>query len=98
VADSPANRSQKQSWSGRIVNAFSFIAVIICLGLWITAFILLKDSLFAGIASGNVLTNLTCIIFFGGLASAIFLGMLAGNILRRFFWRSMAGNQKKEQL
>ena len=37
--------------------------------------------------TGDVLTNLTCIAFFGGLILAVFVGAMAGNFLRRAFWK-----------
>jgi hypothetical protein len=73
--------------AGRVVSALTFIVVVFCLGLWITVFILLNDHLFPQISSGNVLTDLTCIVFFGGLVVAVFIGALAGNFLRRAFWK-----------
>ena len=77
----------QHSCAGRILNALTFIIVIICLGLWITIFLLMKDRLFTQTLSGNILTNLTCFTFFGGLVIAIFVGALAGNSLRRAIWK-----------
>jgi hypothetical protein len=77
----------ERSCAGRILSALTFIIVIVCLGLWITAFLLLKDQIFAETPSGNSLTDLTCLIFFGGLVTAILVGALAGNFLRRVFWK-----------
>jgi len=77
----------ERSCGGRIIRALTFISIIVCLGLWITAFVLLKDQVFTGKLSGNILTNLTCLTFFGGLVLAIFFGALAGNLLRRIFWK-----------
>ena len=65
-----------------------------CLGLWITAFLLLKDRLFTETLAENVLTNLTCLTFFGGLVVAIFVGALAGNFLRRTFWKILIKRKK----
>jgi hypothetical protein len=84
----------ERSCAGRIVSTLTFIVVIIFLGLWIAAFLLLKDRLFAKTLSGNVLTNLTCLTFFGGLVIAIFVGALAGNFLRRAFWKMQTGKRK----
>jgi hypothetical protein len=78
----------------RILNALTFIIVITCLGLWITVFLLMKDRLFTGTFSGNTLTNLTCLTFFGGLVIAIFVGALAGNSLRRAFWKMLIRRRK----
>jgi hypothetical protein len=85
--DSQADPGLERSCAGRILNALNFIIVIACLGLWITIFLLIKDRLFTETLSGNILTNLTCLTFFGGLVISIFVGALAGNFLRRAFWK-----------
>jgi hypothetical protein len=84
-----ADRALEHSCAGRVINALTFIVVVSCLGLWITVFLLLKDRLFTQTLTGNVLTNLTCIVFFGGLLVALFVGALAGNFLRRTFWKML---------
>ena len=84
------------SWTGRILGALTLIIIIFCLAVWITAFLLLKDRLFTESLSGNILTNLTCITFFGGLAFAIFTGALAGNLLRRAFWKMLVRKRSKK--
>jgi hypothetical protein len=84
----------EHSCAGRILSALTLIVVIVCLGLWITAFLLLKDRLFAATLSGNILTNLTCLTFFGGLVIAIFVGAMAGNFLHREFWKRLMGGRK----
>ena len=94
AAFSQSDWTLEQSCAGRIVSALTFIVIIICLGLWITAFILLKDRLSTGTLAGNVLTDLTCIIFFGGLTVAVFVGALAGNLLRRTFWKILVRRKK----
>ena len=89
------NPELEHSFTGRIVSALTFIIVILCLALWITVFLLLKDLLFIKTLSGNILTNLTCLIFFGGLVIAMFIGALAGNSLRRTFWKILIERKKK---
>jgi hypothetical protein len=81
-----ADQALAHSCAGRVVNALVLIVAILCLGLWITAFLLLKDRLFAETLTGNVLTNLTCLTFFGGLVLALLAGTMVGNFLRRVFW------------
>ena len=87
TAASQADRALEHTCAGRVVSALSFIAIVFCLGLWISVFLLLKDRLFTQTLSGNVFTNLTCIVFFGGLVVTLFIGASAGNFLRRAFWR-----------
>jgi hypothetical protein len=94
TAASQADRALEHTCAGRIVSALTFIVVLFCLGLWITVFLLLKDQLFTQTLSGNVLTNLTCIVFFGGLVVALFVGALAGNFLRRAFWKMLVKRYK----
>jgi hypothetical protein len=94
VVTSQADWALERSCAGRIISALTFIVVIICLGLWITAFLLLKDRLFTETLSGNILTNLTCLTFFGGLVVAIFVGALAGNFLRRTIWKILIKRKK----
>ncbi len=94
TAATQADRALEHSCAGRVVSALTFIMVVFCLGMWITAFILLKDKLFAETLSGNVLTNLTCIVFFGGLVVALFVGAMAGNFLRRAFWKMLVKRYK----
>ena len=89
TAASQADRALEHTCAGRVISALTFIVVVICLGLWITVFLLLKDHLVAQTLSGNVLTDLTCIVFFGGLVLALFVGALAGNFLRRAFWKML---------
>jgi hypothetical protein len=84
-----------RSCAGRILNSLTLIVIIICLGLWITAFLLLRDRLFTETLSGSILTDLTCLTFFGGLAVASFVGALAGNFLRRAFWKRFTQRRKQ---
>ena len=73
--------------AGRMVSVMTFIAIIGCLGFWITLFLLVKDRLSTQTLSGNVVSNLTCVVFFGGLVLALFIGAMIGNFLRRAFWK-----------
>lgn len=70
----------------RMVSALNFLVIIACLALWITTFILIQESSLHGEVSKNLFSNLTCIAFFGGLAVAIIIGALLGNLLRRSLW------------
>ena len=95
IAVSQADRALAHTCAGRVVSALTFIVVVFCLGVWITGFLLLKDELLAEVHSGNVFTNLTCIIFFGGLVVMLFIGELAGNFLRRAFWKLLVKRSGK---
>jgi hypothetical protein len=82
------------SIAGRILSTLTLFPIIICLGLWITAFLLFKDRILAGSLYGNILTDLTCAVFFGGMLIAVFAGALAGNLLRRFLWERLIERRK----
>jgi hypothetical protein len=84
----------EHSFAGRILSSLTFIVIIICLGMWITTFLLLKDRLFTETLSGSIFTDLTCLTFFGGLAIALIVGALAGNFLRRAFWKRQTRRRK----
>jgi hypothetical protein len=94
TAASQADRALEHTCAGRVISALTFIVVIICLGLWITIFVVLKDQLLTQTPTGNVVTNLTCMVFFGGLVIALFIGALAGNFLRRTFWKMLVKHEK----
>ncbi len=87
----------KRSCAGRIISTLRFIVFIICLGLWIAAFVLFQDRLSAQTVSGNILTNLKCLTFFGGLVIAIFIGALVGNLLQRAFWKWLTGRSNRKR-
>ena len=97
VAVSQNGQGLERTYAGRLVNALTFFIIIFCLAAWITIFLSIKEFLFAGTFSGNALTNLTCITFFGGLVLAIFAGAMAGNFLRRIFWKWLL-KQKDRQM
>ena len=92
---SQADWTLERTCAGRIINTLTFLVVILCLGLWITAFLLLKDQLFAKTLTGSLLTDLTCLTFFGGLVIAILTGALVGNIVRRLFWKLLMTRARK---
>jgi hypothetical protein len=74
TATTQADRALEHTCAGRVVSALTFIVVVFCLGLWITAFLLIKDQLFVQTFTGNVLTNLTCIVFFWRIGVGGFCG------------------------
>jgi len=94
TAANQAGQAPEQTCAGRVISTLTYIVVIICLGLWITVFLVLKDQLVAQTVDGSILTNLTCILFFVGLIMALFIGALAGNFLRRFFWKMLVKHYK----
>jgi hypothetical protein len=71
----------------RVVNALTYILVLMFLGIWIASFILITNDVFSHVLSGNILTNLSCLIFFGGLILSISFGAVAGKFLTRFYWK-----------
>jgi len=89
-AQNPANLAEQELLStcaGRMVSVMTFLVIIGCLGFWITLFLLVKDRLSAQTLSGNAVSDLTCIVFFGGLVLALFAGAMIGNFMRRTFWK-----------
>lgn len=80
-------RDLQKSWTGRAINAISFMTVIITLVMWVTLFTLLRGSLTASPVATSISTAVSCFSFFGGLILAILLGGWAGNLLRRVLWR-----------
>jgi hypothetical protein len=93
IATSQADRALEHTCAGRVVSALTFIVVVLCLGLWITVFLLLNQY-FTQTLSANWLTNVNCFVFFGGLVVALFVGALAGNFLRRAFWKLLVKRSK----
>jgi len=89
TAASQADRALEHSCAGRVVSAITFIVVVFCLGLWITFFLLLREKMFTQTLSSYLLTNVSCLVFFGGLVVALFIGALVGNFLRRAFWKML---------
>jgi hypothetical protein len=89
-------RALGRTCAGRIVSALTFLVVILCLALWITAFILLRDQVFARTLTGTILTDLSCVAFFGGLGIAVLIGALVGNFLRRSFWKILIKRESEK--
>ncbi len=85
-------QSPSQNWLGRLIGTLNFVVVIIFLGAWITGFIFL-DQYLSTTLSGNMLNNLICISFFGGLILAFLIAAVASSLLRRFFWKSSVSHQ-----
>jgi hypothetical protein len=54
----------EQPCAGRVVNALVFLIGISALGIWIPSFLLLEDKMNSLTLTGNLLTNLTSIIYF----------------------------------
>jgi hypothetical protein len=94
ITASQADRALEHTCVGRVVSALTFLVIIICLGLWIGFFLVLNDQLLAHNSSGNAVTDLSCIVFFGGLVISLFIGALAGNFLRRSFWKMLVKRYK----
>jgi hypothetical protein len=80
-------RDLQRTWTGRAINAISFMMVILMLALWVALFALLRDDLSAGSWAASTVTAVSCFAFFGGLLLAIVVGGWLGNALRRFFWK-----------
>jgi hypothetical protein len=81
-------------YAGRVINAITYILVVICLGIWIAIFLVVKNDWNLQPLAGNILTNLTCLVFFGGLVVSLTVGTLIGNFLRRLFWNYLIKREK----
>jgi fumarate reductase subunit D len=88
--ENPTSQAEQEllnTCAGRMASVMTYFVLIVCLGVWITFFLLIKDYLSAQPLSNNVINNLTCIMFFGGLVLAFFVGAMIGNFVRRAFWK-----------
>jgi hypothetical protein len=85
----PVEGDLQRTLIGRVVSALTFVAVVLCLGVWITAFLLFRQSGLQANISTNLFTDLSCVTFFGGLVIAIGAGAMAGNFLRRVLWKRL---------
>ncbi len=94
LATNPVNRNQQRTFLGRFVSALTFIAIILCLVLWITGFLLFQNSSIRQEVTAPIFTDLSCIIFFGGLAVAMGVGATVGNFMRRAFWEWLTRRMK----
>ena len=77
----------KRSCLGRLASISTFIFIIICIGLWITGFLLLRETPTMQSIPPAWLDQITCLAFFGGLVLAILVSGLGANMLRRALWR-----------
>ena len=88
------DHSSKGGHELRLTDSLIFTSVILSLGAWITAFLLMKDGLFSRLGSGILSTDLACITFFGGLLAAILVGAAIGNLLHRTSWKNRFRRRK----
>ncbi len=93
-ASLPGLPSPARGSAARFQDALTFGSIVFFLALWITAFLLLKDDLLGTTYSGSLLTDLTCVTFFGGLVAAVLSGALVGNLLRRLLWKTLVRRGK----
>jgi hypothetical protein len=89
LAANPVDSALQRTCLGRVISALTFIAIVLCLVLWITGFLLFRDSGIQKSVSAAIYTNLSCIIFFGGLVIAIGIGAMLGNLVRRTLWKAL---------
>ncbi len=89
LAANPVDSDHQHTLPGRIVSASTFVAIILCLALWITAFLLFQNSGIRETLSSALFTDLSCITFFGGLVVALGVGAMIGNFLRRALWKAL---------
>ena len=94
LAANPVEGALQRTCLGRVISALTFIAVVACLVLWITLFLVFRDSGIQNDVSANLFTDLSCITFFGGLVIAIGIGATLGNLVRRTLWKAWMRRRK----
>jgi len=94
LAANPVDSALQRTCLGRVVSALTFLAVVVCLALWITGFLLFRDSSVQQEVSASIYTNLSCLVFFGGLVIAIWIGAMLGNFVRRTLWKALMKRRK----
>lgn len=77
----------KRTCLGRAASISTFVFIIFCVGVWITGFLLLKDTPAMQSIPPGWLDQVNCLAFFGGLVLAILVSGLGANMLRRALWR-----------
>ncbi len=84
----------KRNCLGRLTSMLAFLFIIFCLTIWITVFLVFKDTSAVQAIPASILEQLTCAIFFGGLVLAVIVGSLGGNMLRRASWHTLQRRKK----
>jgi hypothetical protein len=77
----------KRSCLGRLASISTFVFIIFCVGVWITGFLLLKDTPAMQSIPPGWLDQVNCLAFFGGLVLAVLVSGLGANMLRRALWK-----------
>jgi hypothetical protein len=77
----------RRSCLGRLAGISTFLVILLCLVSWVIVFLSLQRSGVQQAIPANILTQVMCAAFFGGLAFVALVGGLLGNILRRILWR-----------
>jgi len=79
---------------GRLAAMSTFLVIILCLVAWVIVFLSLQKSGAQQAIPANILTQVMCVAFFGGLVFVALVGGLLGNILRRILWRILTRKDK----
>jgi hypothetical protein len=79
---------------GRVAGISTFLVIILCLVAWVIVFLSLQRSGTQQSIPANILPQVMCVAFFGGLVFVAFVGGLLGNILRRILWRILKRKDK----
>ena len=72
---------------GRVAGISTFLVIILCIVAWVIVFLLLQRSSAQQSIPTNILSQVMCVAFFGGLVFVALVGGLLGNILRRILKR-----------
>lgn len=94
LSANPVGVDLQRTLIGRVVSALTFSSVVVCLGLWITGFLVFRQSGIQASVSSSQFTDLSCVTFFGGLVVAMGVGAMLGNFLRRVLWKWMMRARK----
>jgi hypothetical protein len=79
---------------GRVAGISTFLVIILCLVAWVIVFLSLQGSGAQQSIPANVLPEVMCVAFFGGLVFVALVGGMLGNILRRILWHILKRKDK----
>jgi hypothetical protein len=79
---------------GRLAAISTFLVILLCLVAWVSVFLSLQGSNLQQSIPANILGQVMCMAFFGGLVFVAMVGGMLGNILRRILWRILTRKER----